>query len=399
VNTTVAGEAVNALGLDLLKRLAGESINVVLSPYSIQSALAMAYAGADGMTKAEMAWGLHYPDDESVLHGSFQQLQEDLRVVEEHSVQQAKQIKAYRGKVMPLRLCVANRLFVQRSYALRQDFVERLKEFYSASPETVDFQTQPDAARLQINEWVSQQTEAKIKDLLAERTISPGTRAVLVNAMYFRAAWADAFFPERFTTFREFHAKGQDLIQVPTLLTERYLRFRKGEGFSVVALPYSDTDLQLVIFVPDDIDGALALLSRLSQSELAACASMESHQVRLTLPKFTLASASISLKDALMAQGLKTAFDEPAGSANFDRMAARQPDEYLYLSDAIHKTFISVDEKGTEAAAATALIMVMGGVVDPSNSIEVKVDRPFLFAIQHRPSRACLFLGMVVDPR
>ncbi len=399
VNTTLAGEAVNSLGIDLLKRLAGDSANVVLSPYSIQSALAMAYAGAEGATKAEMTRGLHYPDDESALHQSFQRLQEDFRGMEERADRHGKRLKDHGLVYTPLQLRVANRLFAQRGYAFRQGFVDCLKGFHGASPENVDFQDQPDAARLQINEWVSLQTEAKIKDLLAKGTVSPDTRAVLVNALYFRATWADSFFSDRTTAPRDFHVHGKEVVQVPTLLTERYLAFRKSEGFSAVALSYSDTDLQFVLFIPDQIDGATALLRKLGTDDLAACASMKNQRLRLTLPKFKLQPEPLSLKRPLMAQGLKTAFDEPAGSANFDRMAPRRPDDYLYLSEAIHKTFISVDEKGTEAAAATALVMTLGAAADPSKPIEVKADRPFLFAIQHRPSRACLFLGLVADPR
>ena len=155
-----------------------------------------------------------------------------------------------------------------------------------------------------------------------------------------------------------------------------------------------------MILVPDEVNGLHALESKLTTDVLAQCAKLEQHDVDLSLPKFKFEPPTIALADKLKALGMKSAFDEPRGSANFDKIAPRRANDDLYISQVFHKTFIAVDEKGTEAAAATAVIMMPTGMAAPTQSpIEVKIDRPFLYAIQHVPSGACLFIGRVTDPR
>ena len=179
------------------------------------------------------------------------------------------------------------------------------------------------------------------------------------------------------------------------------LRYAKRAGFAAVALPYTGNDLQFVVLVPDAVNGLAAMESALTADTLAQCAKMETRDVELYMPKFKFEPPTIALADQLKTLGMKSAFDEPAGSANFSRIAPRRPSDYLAISQVFHKTFIAVDEKGTEAAAATAVAMLaMARMQSPSpKPIEVKVDRPFVYAIQHVPSGACLFLGRVTDPR
>jgi leukocyte elastase inhibitor len=177
-------------------------------------------------------------------------------------------------------------------------------------------------------------------------------------------------------------------------------RYLKRKGFSVVALPYSGDDLQFVALIPDEVDALSGLEKQLTSDLLADCSKMNTSEVLLYLPKFKLEPPTIQLSAELEGLGMKTAFDIPAGSANFDRMATRKPNDYLAISDVFHKTFIAVDEKGTEAAAATAVAMVRTtAMLQMTPPIEVRVDRPFLYAIQHVPSGACLFLGRITDPR
>jgi serpin B len=166
-------------------------------------------------------------------------------------------------------------------------------------------------------------------------------------------------------------------------------------------LPYSGGELQFLIFIPDEMNGLRKLESKLGAELLAQCAKLEARDVDLELPKFKFEPPTIPLGETLQALGMKTAFDVPQGSANFDKMSPRKPDKYLAISNVFHKTFIAVDEKGTEAAAATAVVMmeVTARLEKPKQPIEVKVDRPFLYAIQHVPSGACLFIGRVTDPR
>jgi serpin B len=177
--------------------------------------------------------------------------------------------------------------------------------------------------------------------------------------------------------------------------------YAKRDGFTAIALPYSGSELQFVILLPDGVNGLANLESKLSAQTLMNCAKLEPQDVDLELPKFKFEAPRIPLADNLKALGMKTAFDEPQGSSNFDRMSPRRPDKYLAISNVFHKTFIAVDEKGTEAAAATAVVMMelTARFEKPNEPIHVKVDRPFLYAIQHTPSGACLFIGRLTDPR
>jgi serpin B len=176
--------------------------------------------------------------------------------------------------------------------------------------------------------------------------------------------------------------------------------YTKGDGFTAVSLPYSGGELQFVILLPDEVNGLRGLESKLSAGSIAQCAKLEVHDVDLSMPKFKFEPPTIPLSEKLQALGMKSAFDQPRGSANFDKIAPRRSNDYLALSEVFHKTFIAVDEKGTEAAAATAAVMnEVTAIVPKHKPIEVKVDRPFIYAIQHVPSGACLFIGRVTDPR
>jgi serpin B len=177
--------------------------------------------------------------------------------------------------------------------------------------------------------------------------------------------------------------------------------YAQREGYTAVSLPYTGGDLQFLVLLPDDVDGLHALESKLTSEMLAECANLETRDVDLHLPKFKIEPPTIALAEKFEALGMKTAFDQPPGSADFDRIAPRKPNNYLYISQVFHKTFIAVDEKGTEAAAATAVAMMGTSALrqPPPPAIEVRVDRPFIYAIQHVPSGTCLFLGRVTDPR
>jgi len=175
--------------------------------------------------------------------------------------------------------------------------------------------------------------------------------------------------------------------------------YTKTNGVTVVSVPYKGNDLQFLIILPDEINGLAKVEAGLTAEKLATWASLPNQQVKLFLPKFKMQPPTLPLGAALQKLGMTTAFDVPPGSANFDRMAPRKPDDYLYISEVFHKTFISVDEKGTEAAAATAVVMMNKLAMQPLAPVEVKADHPFLFAIQHRRTGTCLFLGHVVDPR
>lgn len=253
--------------------------------------------------------------------------------------------------------------------------------------------------RGEINQWVSQQTRERIRDVIPPGGLDEQTRLALVNAVWLKAPWAHEF-SKYATKPGSFFVGGKEEAKVPTMQTQRPLGFMRGQGFSAVTIPYVGEELQLLILLPDKNASLASVEKILTPRMLAECAKSAQTEVILHLPKFKIEPVGIPLGKDLQALGMKTAFDQPKGSANFDRMAPRKPDDYLLIGGVFHKAFIEVDEMGTEASAATALIVACTfGIVERPKPVEMKVDRPFLFAIQHRASGACLFLGRVVDPR
>lgn len=381
-----AALAINQLGLDLHRQLASSKpdSNLLLSPYSLQVALAMTYAGAGGATRTEMARVLHFGGDEASLHAGFQSLESSLR-------------EASTG-ASSFSFNVANRLFGKDGLVVGKPFREMLARHYAAPLETVKF-SNPTAAARRINAWVAEQTHDRIRDLIAPSLIDANTRLVLVNALHLKAAWIQPFAPG-LTKPRPFHL-GNDLqATVPTMHEVDSYGFRQFDGFRAVALPYRDVDLQFVLFVPNQTNGLAATEARLTPEVLAACRALPFAELDLYLPRLKLTPPSVQLRHPLQALGLRTAFDVPPGSADFSRMTDPLRDP-LKISEVVQKTFLQLDEKGTEAAAATAVLMAPAAAppTQKPKPIVVRVDRPFAFAIQHRESGACLFLGRITDPR
>ena len=398
-NPSAAAQAVNALGLDLLAKGTDANANALLSPYSIQSALAMTYAGAAGETRTQMAKVLHYPEDETALHQSFTDLQKALEAVTKTTAERAKIAKDQGGPGEPFVLTVANRLFGQDGYAFRQPFLELVKDRYRAPLEMMDFIHNADKERLKINGWVEEQTHKRIRDLIPANGLNDETRLVLVNAIYMKAPWAETF-SEGTTQPLPFQVKGNETLKVPTMRRTAHMGYAQREGYQVVTVPYIGGDMQLLVLLPDAKDGLAAMEAKVTPDILSGCAKPGTSEVELFLPRFKMEPPLFKLGKVLCSLGMAGAFDKPQGSANFDRMAPRKPNDYLYISEVFHKTFLALDEKGTEAAAATAVVMMRAtAFIEKPKPLEVRVDRPFLFAIQHRPSGTCLFLGRVTDPR
>jgi len=331
---------------------------------------------------------------------SFASLQHSLEEMSAKTAELVKESKRFGGPSEPITLNIANRLFAQKGYDFRNAFLSLVKQDYRAAFEPLDFVADASGATQHINKWVADQTRDRIRDLIPAGALDETTRLVLANALYLKAPWADPF-SEKATHPEPFHVHGSAPVDVPTMRKrdERF-GYAKREGYSAVSLPYAGNDLQFLVLLPEDVNGLRAFESKLSAEMLAQCAKLEERDVDLHLPKFKIEPPTITLAEKLEALGMKTAFNQPTGSANFDRMAPRKPDDYLYISQVFHKTFIAVDEKGTEAAAATAVAMMAATALrERPPPIEVKVDRPFLYAIQHVPSGVCLFLGRVTDPR
>jgi serpin B len=388
-----AAEATNQLGLELLRQVAAASPggNVPLSPYSIQSALAMTYAGADGDTRAEMARVLRFPPDDALLAASFGKLRAELDAM----------ATRYAGSV---EWHVANRLFGQAGFEFRASFLALVKDNYGATLQQMDFKTAAGPARAEINTWVADQTHQKITDLIPAGGLTRATTLVLVNALYFKAPWEDAFEKDATENLR-FKARGAETIRVPTMEQTAHFGYAKHPGFTAVTLPYRGGDLQFLLLLPDDPAGVDALASSVTPTLLRECARLDApfQGVVLYLPKFRLQALTIALAQMMQSLGLKAAFDRPPGSANFDRMAPRKPDEYPAIGEVFHKASMDLDEGGTEAAAATAVevltVQTDAAPMPRPPPIVVHVDHPFLFAIQHRESGACIFLCKVTDPR
>jgi serpin B len=398
-NFDLAAKATNDLAVQLHRQLATGNDNLCVSPYSIESALAMTFAGADGETRMQMARVLHFPSDASAVDESFASLQHSLGEMNAKTAELVKKSKEFGGPSEPITLKIANRLFAQKDYDFRQDFLSLVKQNYGAAFEPLDFTANPAAATQHINKWVADQTRDKIRDLIPADALNKLTRLVLANALYLKAPWADAF-SEKTTHPESFHVRGGAPVNVPMMRKTARLGYAKREGFTAVSLPYVGDDLQFLVLLPDEVNGVRALESKLTAEILAQCTKLEARDVDLHLPRFKLEPPTIALAEQLQALGMKSAFDIPQGSANFDKIAPRKPNDYLYISNVFHKTFIAVDEKGTEAAAATAVVMMRATAVRGPKPppIEVKVDRPFVYAVQHVPSGTCLFLGRVTDP-
>lgn len=354
----------------------------------------MAYEGAAGITKAEMAEVLHvFANDEE-----FRESQAALRTALESSVLKSTRQTLLADGKDKIQLFMANRLYGQKDFAFLRPFLDTLEKTYRGQLEAVDFEQNPDQAREAINAWVEKQTQDKIQELIPEGGVTKRTPLILVNALYFKAAWMEGLEFEKSDTIpRPFYDAGGSESSVPTMMMEAKLYYAKHPGYTAVAIPYRGEDFQFVALVPDAKDGLAAMEKSLSPEDLFNCAEMPLQRVELYLPKFEMNSSALELSSALQTLGMKTAFDHPEDSADFSGIALRTPGRSIKMDKAYHKAFISVDEEGTVAAAATGVVDFLPGGAPPQ-SITVRLDRPFLFAIQHRPSGACLFLGRVVKP-
>jgi len=378
--TLVRGDTTFAL--DLFRVAAAGDENTILSPYSVAAALTMTYAGARGATAEEIRTALQIELPDERLHAARNEL--DLRITTPPP--------PVRGDARdPFAIKVANSLWGQQGYPFLEEFLAVLAENYDAGMNLVDFATAAEDARQEINSWVEEQTEGRIVDLIPEGAVHGLTRLVLVNAIWFKANWFLEFDPDR-TSDDLFTTLAARDLTVPTMHQNSQLRYFEGEGFSAVRIPYKG-DAWMTIVLPDAARFAeiRAGLGPEFLQSIGAGASI--HMVDLSLPRFEFRS-QLALKPALEQLGIVAAFKDPALPDGADLTGMTDIRE-LFVSDVIHQAFISVDEKGTEAAAATAVIV---GVVSAPPPAQFTVDRPFLFFIEQGTTGEILFLGQVVDP-
>jgi serpin B len=361
----------------LYTQIASGEENLFYSPYSISIALAMTYAGAKDQTAGQMAQALQFPLPPDRLAPAFNRLA--LEVESRSKDEHVDPDEAFR-------LSVANALWGQSGTPFEQDFLDVLALNFGAGMRSVDFRKDPDAVRLAINEWVSRSTGQKIKEIIPIGALDALTRLVLANAVYFKAAWEHPFAPED-TKDGTFHLLGGSGVKAPMMTAILDVQGMQGDGYTAVELPYAGGILSMMILLPDEgrfreVEGKLnaAMIG-------AAVNSLEAREfIAFTMPKFSF-EWTAELADGLNALGMKDALDPEA--ADFSGMDGVRN---LYLSNILHKAFISVDENGTEAGASTAVIGTMG---IPE---VISVDRPFIFLIRDNPTGAILFLGRVTNP-
>jgi|TARA_B100000959_G_scaffold281057_1_gene344279 serpin B len=387
-----AATANNGFGLDLYREMAAREGNLCLSPFSIVTALGMTGNGAAGDTLTEMEKALHCPGKLSQLSASLSILLEDFGKRKEQAAALAGKNPARKNGEPSFDLTVTNSLFGQKGYPFRKEFLTTLEKLYRAPLQFADFRNDAAKERARINEWVSARTNEKIQELLPEGSLDSSTGLVLVNALYFKAGWRYAF-PKSATKPAPFHLAPGRAIETPTMHTTKRFGYSREDGYTAVNLPYSQNFAMLAL-VPDEIDGLPALEKTLSAGKLTALSRLPARKVALHLPKFRIEGDTIALTNPLKRLGMNLAFTR---GADFSLMTSDP--RGLSIDDIYHKTFIAVDEKGTEAAAATAVAMTFRSLPRPEKPVEVRLDRPFLYAIMDTRTQTALFLGRIVDPR
>jgi len=364
-------------GFDLYQELKGEEGNLFFSPYSISTALAMTYAGARGETEKQMAQVLHFPLTQESLHPAFSKLQSDLNAIQN------------KGDVQ---ISIANSLWAQESYKFLDSFIELNKKYYDAGLYFVDFIKKREAARKKINDWVEKKTHDKIKELIKPPMLTIDTRLVLCNAIYFKGNWLSQFDKEK-TYNRDFYVSPDTTMLVPMMYQQTRLKYKYFEQFCALELPYEGNDLSMIIFLPNEDDGLLEFEDHLTADSVHVwideLMKVDEGLVMVNMPKFKTVS-EFELSRTLYDMGMPDAFSLPP--ADFSGMTGTKD---LFISKVIHKAYVEVNEEGTEAAAATAVVMMKSVAMKP---LEFKADHPFIFLIRENQTGSILFIGRIVDP-
>uniref|UniRef100_A0A671Z3F4 Leukocyte elastase inhibitor n=1 Tax=Sparus aurata TaxID=8175 RepID=A0A671Z3F4_SPAAU len=379
---TPLSKANTTFSLALLKKLSDndKTANVFYSPFSISSALAMVMMGARGNTAAQMSECLKTRDVQDDVHSSFAQLLGELNKAD-----------------APYALSVANRLYGEQSYQFVEHFLRGTRKHYNAELESVDFIKSFEAARLNINSWVEEKTQGRIKDLLAQGVLDSTTRLVLVNAMYFKGNW-NKKFDEDDTCDAQFRINQNDTKPVKMMRqTSRFpLTFIPEANCQILEMPYEGKELSMLIFLPNDMKEGTTGLEKLEKQltyenflKWTRPDMKDETEVEVELPRLKV-EEKYDMKGVLISMGMVDAFDNTR--SDFSGMS---PANELVLSKVVHKAFLEFNEEGTEAAAATAPIMVDCYIESSATFI---ADHPFLFFIRHNPSMSILFAGRYCSP-
>ncbi|MBD3271493.1 MAG: serpin family protein [Elusimicrobia bacterium] len=366
----------NQFGFELYQQLKTNDGNLFFSPFSIASALGMTYAGARGKTAQEMQ-KLLYSEQYKSIHSAFLNVH--------------KQINSIQTKDT-ISLHTANSLWAQKDYAFLESFMKTVKKYYEAEIRLVDFKNS-EKVRNTINEWVEKQTEQTIKELIKKGALNALTRMVLCNAVYFYGEWLSQFDASSTEEF-EFSINSVRTVQVPMMIQNHEFRYVDFKGFAAIELPYHRGELSMVIFLPEEIDGLSKLEEDLTwdkvQKWLTELYDEQPQDVDVYIPRFKT-TGEFNLSTILQSMGMKSAFS--LTTADFSGMTGHKD---LYISSVIHKAFIDVHEKGTEASAATGVILEKGA--SSFEYPEFCADHPFVFLICENKTKNILFMGRIIDP-
>jgi serpin B len=381
--------------LALYEKLRDRKGNLFFSPYSISTALAMAYAGAKGETEKQMAIVLHFPTVGRIgTQKSGESLSEEKTMTQEQFAQSLSRVISdlnARGEKGNYQLWVANALWGQQGYEFLKEFLAFIEKNYEGQFFEVDFVKAMEATRKKINAWIEKKTNNKIKDMIQKGILDSMTRLVLTNAIYFKGNWASQF-NKAFTKDAPFTLLNGEMRDVPMMHQKAKFGYTQNDDIQVLELPYMGDELSMIILLPKQIEGLSRLEETLNNENLSQWLSkIKKREVSVFVPRFEMTS-QFSLASVLESMGMKDAFSR---EADFSAMTGKRD---LYISAVIHKAYVNVNEEGTEAAAATAVAMKMTAI-GPSQTPIFRADHPFVFMIRDNHTNIILFLGRVANPK
>ena len=370
-------EGNSRFAFELYRKLKNTKGNLFFSPYSISAALAMTYAGARGATAEQMAETLHFPRPGERLHPAFAGLRRALNAA---------------GQKGNVKLLTANSLWSQKGYPFLKEYLTLIKKYYGAAITPVDYITARKIARKTINAWVENKTEKKIRNIIRPGVLREITRLVLVNAIYFKGAWAEKF-EKSATKKKPFHISRRKSVKAPMMNRTGAFGYAAADGIQILEIPYKGGGLSMIALLPGKTDGLSELEKAFTADNFARWRKLlRKREIEVFLPRFEIVSR-FRLDDTLESMGMTDAFT--SGPADFSGMDGNHLDG-LFISAVIHKAFVKVNEDGTEAAAATAVVMERESIrIEPS---VFRADHPFLFLIMDNSTKSILFVGRVTDP-
>jgi serpin B len=372
-----------AFALNFYEQLRSSEGNLIYSPFSISVALAMTMAGAEGDTQAAMQEALQLSLPIETLYPAYNALL--------LSIEGSEKLSNENAQGDPFTLNIANSIWGQTGYPFKEPFLNTLAQNFGAGMHTVDYVRAPGAARQAINGWVEDETQDKIKDLLPEGSVDAMTRLVLANAIYFKGSWYTAFDVNATQSAPFTLLNGSQTDVDMMALNGEHLMYGERNGFQIIQLPYMSTDFVMTLIVPDEGEFSHVENALTAEAYQDWTSQLDYTLVNVQMPKFDF-ETSVNANAILMALGMGDAFD--GSTADFSGMT---DEDRLVISEVLHKATITVDESGTEAAAATAVVMKLTSAM-PEDAIDLTMDRPFMFFIEHQPTGSVLFMGRVVEP-